>query len=98
MKFQFICPRKNVSCSKNKLTLDRLKLISNSGSNHLNPHLIFCMSWFFDANIGEVLWNIVSEKMKKYEIESSFVTMVDMNRKHLITKGSVELNIDFLKK
>ena len=50
------------------------------------------MNWFFNAHIGEVLWNVVSEKMKKYEIKSSFVTMVDMNRQHLITKGSVEPN------
>jgi len=76
-----------------------LKLISNSGGNHLKPHLIFCMSWFFNVQIGEVLWNIVTEKMKEYDVESVLVTMVDMKRKHLITRGLVESkNISFLGK
>ena len=73
-----------------------LKLISNSGGDHLKPHLIFCMKWFFNAQIGEVLWNFVLEKIKEYDIKSVLVTMVDMTRKHLITKGLVESqNISF---
>ena len=50
----------------------------------------------FNAHIGEVLWNSVTEKMTEYDIKSAFVTMVDMRRKHLITKGMLESkNISF---
>ena len=66
-----------------------IKLISTSGGNHLNPHLIFSMNGYFSYNLRMDLWNIILQKMKKYDIKSLYVTMMNMRRLHLITKGSV---------
>ena len=69
---------------------ESLTLISNSDCNHLNPHLIFCVSWFYNVQIGDVFLGIILEKMKEYDIKSSLVTLLEMTRIHLITKGMVE--------
>ena len=74
-----------------------LKLIANSSCNHLKPHLIFCMGWdSFQAWeticdwMGNDLWNIILNIMKKYDIKSSLLTVFKMERLYLITKGLVE--------
>ena len=63
-----------------------VKIVSDFGGSDSMPHFIFCMSWFMDANIGEQLYKIIFEKMEKYEIQSSYLTMLDIKRRHLITK------------
>ena len=64
---------------------ESLTLISNSDCNHLNPHLIFCIRW-----LGDIFLDIILERMKEYDIKSSLVTLLEMRRTHLITKGLVE--------
>ena len=72
------------------------KLIANSGCNHLKPHLIFCQDWIsFNADMGAMgnnLWDIILNIMKKYDIKSSLVTVIQMERLYLITKGLVGPN------
>ena len=69
------------------------KLIANSGCDHLKPHLIFCMDWIiFNSLMGAIgndLSNIILNIMKKYDIKSSLVTVIQMERLYLITKGLV---------
>ena len=54
------------------------------GANDMMPHFIYCIGdYFYDE---EKLKEIILEKMQKYGIQSSIVTMLRMRRRYLITK------------
>ena len=54
------------------------------GSNYLIPHFIYCGVHYFNKNNVLVKW--LREKMSKYGIQSSILTMLHFIRWNLITK------------
>ena len=61
------------------------------GTNDMKPHLIFCVnipSFVYESdNLKEIIW----KKMREYGIQSSILTMLCMERVHLITKEKSKL-------
>ena len=64
----------------------------NFGANDMMPHFIYCNANYFDGDYYyseeefEKFKEIILEKMQKYGIQSSILTMLDMLRLNLITK------------
>ena len=64
----------------------------NFGANDMMPHFIYCNANYFDGDYYyseeefEKFKEIILEKMQKYGIQSSILTMLCMERRYLITK------------
>ena len=52
------------------------------------PHFIYCGYYYFYD--GNKLEEIILTKMRKYEIQSSMLTMLNMHRTNLVTKEKVK--------
>ena len=65
-----------------------VKSISYFGKDDLMPHLIYCADNYYYR--VEKLKGIILEKMRKYGIQSSILTMMEMRRKNLVTKETVK--------
>ena len=68
-----------------------VKLSSDFGNNDSTTHLIYCGDYYFRKSSGEKLQKNFLTKMKKYEMESSVLTMMVVWRKNLITKEKVKM-------
>ena len=64
-----------------------MKFISNGGKNDLMPHFIYCGDHY---SHGVMLKEMFKTKMRKYGIQSSILTMLDMWRFNLVTKEKVK--------
>ena len=63
------------------------KIMSDSGNDELMPHFIYCGFHYLDfTKLKEIFLN----KMRKYGINSSILTMLWMSRVHLMTKEKVK--------
>ena len=66
----------------------------DSGANDMVPHFIYCYGYYnFSYSEGEFekLKEKILKKMRKYGIQSSILTMLDMERQNLITKEKSKL-------
>ena len=75
---------------------DGIKLVSGIENDSLStfgiestplPHFVYCSNWYFDGgDHREILKRIFLRNMKKYCIQSSYITMLLFNRRNLITE------------
>ena len=68
-----------------------VKSISDFGKDDLMPHFIYCRRHYFYNE--EKFKEIILTKMRKYGIQSSILTMLDVYRINLITKEKVKKHI-----
>jgi len=70
-----------------------VKSISDFGDDDLMPHFIYCGDYYFDGEERrEKLKGIILIKMRKYGIQSSILTMLEMWRRNLVTKETVKIS------
>ena len=68
-----------------------VKSIFDFGKDDLMPHFIYCGRYYFRENEQiEKLKEIILTEMRKYEIQSSILTMLWMGRRNLLTKENVK--------
>ena len=58
----------------------------NFGNDELMPHFIYCGSYYFDSPRDENFKKIILKKMKKFGIQSSMLTMLNMMRFNIVTE------------
>ena len=67
------------------------KFISDFGKDDLMPHFIYCgIHYIYPEERREKLKKMILTKMRKYEIQSSILTMIRMERFNLVTKETVK--------
>ena len=68
-----------------------VKSVFNYGKDDLMPHFIYCGLYYFDQPERlQKLKEMLLAKMRKYRIQSSILTMLNMVRFNLVTKEKVK--------
>ena len=67
-----------------------VKSILDFGKDDLMPHFIYCGYYYLRKERREKLKEIILTKMRKYDIQSSILTMLYMRRWKLVTKEKVK--------
>ena len=69
---------------------DGVKTACNFGNNDLLTHFIFCSHFLVLSGCYRQLKDVILTKMGKYGMQSSILTLLDIERKNLITKEKMK--------